>query len=64
VIVNLSNHRLVRLADCDDAIRPPNAKLSSVRRILKTAAEHFDELVALWEKMHRSFLFCETLFRQ
>ena len=52
VIVDLCDDRVVRLADRDDAIRPPNAKRSSVRRILNTAAEHFDELVALWEKMH------------
>jgi hypothetical protein len=52
VIVDLCNDRTVRLANRPDAIRPPNAKRSSVRRILNCAAEHFDELVALWEKMH------------
>jgi hypothetical protein len=52
VIVDLCDDRVVRLTDRDDAIRPSNAKRSSVRRILNAAAEHFDELVALWEKMH------------
>jgi len=52
VIVDLGDDRTVRLAERQDAIRPPNAKKSSVRRILNCAAEHFDELVALWEKMH------------
>ena len=52
VIVDLGDDRTVRLANRPDAVRPPNAKRSSVRRILNVAAEHFDELVALWEKMH------------
>ena len=52
VIVNLGDDRTVGLAMRSDAIRPPNAKRSSVRRILNAAAEHLDELVALWEKMH------------
>ena len=52
VIVDLGNARTVGLANRPDAIRPPNAKRSAVRRILNVAAEHFDELVALWEKMH------------
>lgn len=52
VILDLDDDRTVGLANRPDAIRPPNAKRSSVRRILNVAAEHFDELVALWEKMH------------
>jgi hypothetical protein len=52
VIVDLGEDRSVRLADRPDAIRPPNAKRSSVRRIINTAAEHFDKLVSLWERMH------------
>lgn len=52
VIVDLRKARTVALADRSDAIRPGNAKRSSVRHILETAAEHFDELVQLWEKMH------------
>jgi hypothetical protein len=35
-----------------DAIRPADAKHSEIRRILIAAAEHFDSLVELWEKMH------------
>jgi len=52
VIVDLRSDRTVALADRPDAIRPGNAKRSSVRRILNTAAVYFDELIALWEKMH------------
>lgn len=52
VIVDLRLDRTVALADRVDAIRPGNAKRSCVRRILSSAAEHFDELVALWERMH------------
>jgi len=52
VIVDLRPDRTVALADRPDAIRPGNAKRSSVRRILNTAAVYFDELIALWEKMH------------
>lgn len=52
VIVNLRTNRTVALADRPDAIRPGNAKRNSVQHILNIAAEHFDELVALWEKMH------------
>jgi hypothetical protein len=52
VIADLRDDRTVALADRPDAIRPGNAKRNSVRRILRIAAEHFDELVRLWEKMH------------
>ena len=52
VIVDLRPNRTVVLADRPDAIRPGNAKRNSVRRILSGAAAHFDELAALWEKMH------------
>ncbi len=51
VIMNLQANRAV-VADRPDAIRPGNAKRSSVRRVLNGAAEHFDELVQLWERMH------------
>ncbi len=40
------------LASREDAIQPANAKRSDVKRILRAAAEHFDVLVAAWEKMH------------
>jgi len=52
VIIDLCPDRVVRLADRPDAIRPGNAKRTSVRRVLNSAAEHFDELVALWGRMH------------
>ena len=52
VIVNLSIPGYVALADRPDCIRPGNAKRSDVRKILRAAAEHFDELASLWEKMH------------
>ena len=52
VIVDLGDDRAVGLAMRPEAIRPPNAKRSLVRRILNAAAEHFDKLIALWEKMH------------
>jgi hypothetical protein len=31
---------------------PPMPERSDVRTILAAAAEHFDELVALWRKIH------------
>ncbi|MGA2903504.1 MAG: DUF4160 domain-containing protein [Candidatus Korobacteraceae bacterium] len=52
VIVDLGADRTVALADRPDAIRPANAKRSSVRRVLRSAAQHFDQLVQLWENMH------------
>jgi hypothetical protein len=51
-IVDLTFSGDVMLADRPDCIRPGNAKRSDVRKILRTAAEHFEELVSLWEKMH------------
>lgn len=35
-----------------DAIRPFNAKRADVRKILTSAAENFEALVALWEGIH------------
>ena len=52
VIVDLGFSGNVGLAYRADCIRPVNAKRSEVRKILRTAAEHFEELVSLWEKMH------------
>ena len=51
-IVILNEDGTVALAVRRDAIRPRSAKVSDVRRILTLAAEHFDELVQLWEQMH------------
>jgi hypothetical protein len=52
LIIDLRSDGNVALAGRRDCIRPGNAKRSEVRKILRTAAEHFDELVSLWEKMH------------
>ncbi len=38
--------------DRKDSIRLANAKRSDVKKILNAAAMHFEELVALWEKVH------------
>ena len=52
VIVDLGIDGNVKLADRPDCIRPGNAQRSDVRRILRSAAKHFDELVSLWGQMH------------
>jgi hypothetical protein len=52
VIVDLRADGKISLADRTDAIRPSNASKADVRHVLHTAAEHFDELVGLWEKHH------------
>lgn len=52
VIVDLRMDGSVGLADRDDAIRPANAKRSDARKILQAAADHFEELVELWEAIH------------
>jgi Domain of unknown function (DUF4160) len=51
VIVNLLQDGSVGLAERSDVIRPSNAKRSDVRRILQIAAEHFELLAALWERV-------------
>jgi hypothetical protein len=52
VIVDLGDDGNVAIANRVDCIRPGNAKRSDMRKILRAAVEHFDELVSLWEKMH------------
>jgi hypothetical protein len=52
LIVDLAEDGNVAIADRKDAVRPANAKRSDIRRILLIAAEHFDDLVELWETMH------------
>jgi hypothetical protein len=52
VIVDLRQDGSVAIANRRDAVRPGNAKRNDVRSILSAAADHFEELVALWEKMH------------
>jgi uncharacterized protein DUF4160 len=51
-IVDLQLDGSVALARRDDAVRPTNAKRSDVKKILSAAAEHFEELAALWEAIH------------
>lgn len=51
-IFDLRRDGTISLANRSDAIRPANASKSDVRHVLSTAAQHFDELVALWEKHH------------
>jgi hypothetical protein len=50
-IVDLRGVRTVALAKREDATSPRKAKRNEVKRILKVAAEHFDELCDLWEAM-------------
>jgi len=52
VIVDLLLNGNVALAARKDAVRPANAKRSTVKKILTAAALHFEELVALWEEIH------------
>jgi Domain of unknown function (DUF4160) len=50
-IVDLRLDGAVALAERDDAVQPANAKRSDVKKILKAAALHFEELAALWQAM-------------
>lgn len=52
VVVDLRYDRAVALSNRADAIAPANAKRSDIKKILTAAAEHFDELIAAWEKLH------------
>jgi hypothetical protein len=52
VIVDLLPSGDVDLAKRKNVIRPRGAKKSDVRKILSSAAEHFDELIQLWEQIH------------
>jgi hypothetical protein len=52
VVVDLCEGNKVALADRKNAIRPPNAKKSNVKKILDSAANHVEALVALWEMNH------------
>jgi len=51
VIVDLLGETTV-VSNRRKAIKPGTAKLSDVKHILKVAAEHCDELKALWEEHH------------
>lgn len=50
-IVVLRGDGTVELADRKDAIIPAGAKRSDVRKILAAAGEHFDQILAAWERM-------------
>ncbi len=52
VIVDLLPDGSVREAVRRNAIQSANAPRSDVRRILKVAAAHVEELKVLWEKAH------------
>jgi hypothetical protein len=52
VILDLMADGTVALSKRGDNVEPRNVKRNDVRKILKAAGEHFDELVAAWEKMH------------
>lgn len=52
VIVDLRADSNVALAFRKDAIRPANAKKADVRKVLNVAAQHFEVLENLWEKIH------------
>jgi hypothetical protein len=54
VIIDLRADGNVSVAERTDSIRPANAKKSTVRHILQTAAENFETLAALWDKVHGS----------
>jgi len=51
-IVDLRPDGKVSLANRTDAIRPGNGSKSDIRHVLRVAAQHFDELVSLWEQHH------------
>ncbi|WP_281047453.1 DUF4160 domain-containing protein [Terriglobus saanensis] len=50
--VDLRLDGTVSLAGRADATRPGNGSKSDVRHVLTVAAQHFEDLVALWEKHH------------
>jgi hypothetical protein len=50
VIIELTEDRRVLISPRENAIR--NVKASEVRKVLDIAAQHFDELVRLWEQMN------------
>ena len=52
VVVDLLPDGKVAKSARRDAVRPPDAKRSDVRRILDAAAAHTAELNELWETMH------------
>ena len=52
VIVDLRPDGTIFLADRTDAVRPSSGSKADIRHVLAMAAQHFEDLVALWEKHH------------
>lgn len=52
VVVDLRFDGTIALSNRNDAIRPSNAKRSDVKKILRAAARHFEQLAELWEQIH------------
>jgi hypothetical protein len=52
VIIELTPDGEIRIAKRTNPIRPRNAKKSDVSKALALAAEHFEGLIELWEKVH------------
>jgi hypothetical protein len=53
-VIDLREDGTIALAKRRDTIRPANAKRSDVKKILRAAEKHFEELAALWENIHGS----------
>jgi hypothetical protein len=51
VVVDLRSDGSIALAKRQDAVRPANAKRSDVKKVLRAAAEHFEELATLWREV-------------
>jgi hypothetical protein len=52
IIIELGIDGKVRLSNRKDAVRPANAKKADIGKLLTKAAEHFDDLIELWERVH------------
>ncbi len=52
-IVELRADGTVALAQRSDAITPPNAKSSDIRKVLDAASDYYDTISAAWERMQR-----------
>ena len=53
LVVELLADGTVQKARRKDAILPADAKRTDIRKVLETAAEYYDELVAAWEQMQQ-----------
>jgi Domain of unknown function (DUF4160) len=52
IVIELGIDGSVMLSNRKDAVRPANAKRADIRKLLTKAAEQFDELIELWERVH------------